>query len=146
MRNKSSNSILDRRLQDIDKELGRVQADVKHLTRAIHDPRGRPLPKLQTRTKDWAKAAEPGASAETAAPVRRDPPAFTTGVPTIHAAPSGNSSLGRGRDSRMASFLSGKHQVSSRYSDEHRVQRNKALLMIAAVAIVLFVILRLKMT
>lgn len=132
-------SSLERRIEELDKELRMVEGDVKSLARAVHDPRKKPLPKLKTTTLSGQEPeAEPPAA--TAEKDRKSPNRYT------RPAQKNPLTAMDGGGSRFATYLSAKGMtVGSSYSSrrDRAIQRNKAIAMVVIVVIVLYIVMKL---
>lgn len=141
-----SKSRLDHRIQALENELRLVEGDVKSLTKSVHDPRGKPPPKTKSGRvplpgEKAAPVPETGES-ENPGPTAQHHPAPQ---PVIHTKPH-PLSKGRapGRDFRFATYMSAKGLSYGKASRQERnIQRNKAMMMLVVVLIVLYVVLQL---
>lgn len=141
-----SKSRLDHRIQALEAELRLVEGDVKSLTKSVHDPRGKPLPKTKSgRVPLPGEKAPPVPKTEQSGNPGPVTPHHPAPQPVIHTKSQPlSSSRDPGRDFRFATYMSAKGLSYGKASRQERnIQRNKAVLMLIVVVIVLYVVLKL---
>lgn len=159
MKLRKPKSKLDQQIDDLERELRMVQADVKSLTRAVHDPRKKSLPRLrsvenekaaQSILDERAEAGKPLPETRKIAglpvPPKPDRPKQTGHVSPVAPASNFRSSAGGPQqDHRFATYLSAKgvNYSSTSSRKERNIQRNKAIAMVLIVILVLYVVIQL---
>jgi hypothetical protein len=148
------NRLLSQRIQDLERELGRVQDDIGALSKAVSEPDRKdtikrlrelsPAPGRPRGEAAPARAAEPAKSAQGelfgqggqsgTVPVKAAP--ARPGAPTRVTSPEG--------DERFANyFTTGGLQAVRPLREERRIQRNRAILMVVVAVLLLCVVVKL---
>jgi len=145
----NSHNSIDQKIRDLERELRLVQGDVKSLTKAVHDPRQKPLPKVKSGRIPLPGDApnEPEVTAVPEYTNEEEPvksPSQPADGPPRRTPQRPSPSAGEGRDYRFATYMSAKglsYGKASRH--ERNIQRNKAVVMLVVVLLVLYVVLQL---
>ncbi len=142
----SNKSSIEQRIKEIKKELSAVNSDLKSLSKSVEKGDFVKLPK----TKSYEQGGPVSVSAAPAtmsqktvvqtAASRTEPVALPTTSPALSREQA--QAARRDRDPRLADYLSANYDTSVRpMKYERKLQRNKAIVMVVIVAILLFFVL-----
>jgi hypothetical protein len=133
-------STLKQRMERIRRELDLVSGDIRRVSRVADKPgAGGRVPAL--------RSARYRAEAETAAsrPAPTPAPGAASGEPPAHLRRAGADAAhprsGRAHDRRLVDYLAGSFHSVSTLRHEKQIQRNKAIVMVVFVAVLLLLLL-----
>lgn len=134
---------LERRKKQVDRELGLLHDDIRTLKKCVEKPGRLSEVRLksaerQSGAKERQARSEP-VQARISTPVAAEPRAATAPRPeSLRRTPATGGDWSRFRSERLTEYLAGSAQTMQPLRHERHIQRNKAILMLVIVAVVLF--------